>query len=738
MQQAGAAEVKAPGAPTLGAKDVSNLPEAQKLSYQTNTEPRGLCQYDFCRYWMFERKSEWQPIADGPDVEEQAKSKGAMFVTCHAIDGDPHQSPPPNRRGDMHLDFDHSNPAMAFDEMRTAVSHLEPAYGLSPDQIKLYLSGGKGGHIVIPSECIGLEPSPYLHLEQKRFACKLAADLELQTIDLSIYSGGKGRQFRLANVQRDNGRYKVPIMANELMGLSNPDLIELTNNPREEEETEEPALCEPLHDLFANYREQVASEQADVQDRKPMDPETAEKLQAEIPPCVKAILKLTNRPPKGSFNQICLNLASYFHAAGYDLSTALQNSQSFLDNYQDSTAYTTAEGRTRHFKEMFLYVSKNPAYQFDCSYVLGFGLPGNAFDCDHCNLGEVKTDILEETVNGFRLVHASEMPCNPPDFVISPYFESGTFACLFGDPGTGKTFMGLDIAGCIAKEMAWHEHKTQGGSVVYVAGEGLGGIGRRRRAWETRHQTSLTDAPLYFSTGPTSLCDINAVSQLTKAVDGIAQQDPPKMVIFDTLARNFGPGDENSTKDMSMVIQALDSLRLKYGCTVLLIHHTGHGDKSRARGAMALKGALDAEYRMEKDDQGVVRFSPIKMKEAELPPPMAFKIRSVGLGIYDDDEQEVNSAILDRVEYEPPAKAPQGGRGKWQKTALKAFDELEQGHRERLEKSGFDPDQARVSLASLRDACLNAGMPKQRWYETKKSLNNQGIIKIDMNHVVRC
>jgi len=30
----------------------------------------------------------------------------------------------------------------------------------------------------------------------------------------------------------------------------------------------------------------------------------------------------------------------------------------------------------------------------------------------------------------------------------------------------------------------------------------------------------------------------------------------PVLVVIDTVARNFGPGDENSTKDMSTFIQA--------------------------------------------------------------------------------------------------------------------------------------------------------------------------------------
>ena len=52
---------------------------------------------------------------------------------------------------------------------------------------------------------------------------------------------------------------------------------------------------------------------------------------------------------------------------------------------------------------------------------------------------------------------------------------------------------------------------------------------------------------------------------------------------------------ENSTQDMSRFVAACDAVRRRYGCTMLIIHHSGHGDKGRARGAIALKAALDAE-----------------------------------------------------------------------------------------------------------------------------------------------
>ena len=339
----------------------------------------------------------------------------------------------------------------------------------------------------------------------------------------------------------------------------------------------------------------------------------------------------------------------------------------------------------------------------------------------------------EQRKTGFQLIRVSDLECKAPDWLVQDYLETDSLAVAFGDPASGKSFMGIGIGCCIATELNFYGLPTKHGPVIYIAGEARNGIARRLKVWEIRNSTDLSTAPLYLSNGPTALCDPESSDQILTAVD---QADVhPHLVVIDTLARNFGPGDENSTKDMTAAIQAMDAIRTRYRCTVLMIHHTGHGEKNRARGAMALKGALDSEYRLDKDEDGIVRLTPVKMKEAELPEPMAFELRTVELGFQDENGREVTSAILDRVGYEPPPRTSQRRRGKWQQVALDILKRLIQEHRDRLERGGFDPDQARVKVDEWRDACHKNGMPKQRWYDIKKALKDAGLVRIDQGFV---
>lgn len=180
------------------------------------------------------------------------------------------------------------------------------------------------------------------------------------------------------------------------------------------------------------------------------------------------------------------------------------------------------------------------------------------------------------------------------------------------------------------------------GTVVYVAGEGHRGFGRRREAWGLQHGVDTRGAPVYLSKGPADM--LAAVEDVKEAVAALPA--PPAMIVFDTLARNFGGGDENSTKDMSAFVAALDHLKADYpDCVVLVVHHSDHQEKQRARGAMALKGAVDAEYRIEAK-QGALKLTNTKMKDCEPPAPLHMMLQPTG-----------GSAVL--VEDSSPGRAGQ-------------------------------------------------------------------------------
>lgn len=174
-----------------------------------------------------------------------------------------------------------------------------------------------------------------------------------------------------------------------------------------------------------------------------------------------------------------------------------------------------------------------------------------------------------------------------PDPLVDGLLYRDTVAVLYGPSGGGKTFLALDLAWCVAGALPWQAREIHAGPVLYVLGEGRGGIGQRARAWIIGHGADQPkDFRLYPE--PVNLLDPNQVATLAEW----AAASQPVMVVLDTLARSMAGGDENHARDMGIAIAAADTIRRASGACVLLIHHTGK-DGLLERGSSALRAGAD-------------------------------------------------------------------------------------------------------------------------------------------------
>ena len=318
------------------------------------------------------------------------------------------------------------------------------------------------------------------------------------------------------------------------------------------------------------------------------------------------------------------------------------------------------------------------------------------------------------------LIRADQIEMRPPDWLLRGMLERDTFAMVFGDPGSGKSFLAIDWACRVATGTPWRGHPVKPGPVVYIAGEGQQGFGRRIRAWQEHHGVSLAGAPLFVARAVA----IPEPSQLGELIVAIEQDvGRPALIVLDTLARTFGGGDENSTQDMSRFVSACDTIRQRYESTILVAHHTGHGDKNRARGAIALKAALDAEYRLSDNEAGL-KLTATKMKDAETPAPLTMDLVSVDLpGLLDDYGNPVTSAAVEVLDAECGAlesEARTAARGKWQRLGLEVAERL--------------IDAADGGCASVRQwhlECDAEGMRKSTRYDVLTKLHEQGAVIVE-------
>jgi phage/plasmid primase-like uncharacterized protein len=240
----------------------------------------------------------------------------------------------------------------------------------------------------------------------------------------------------------------------------------------------------------------------------------------------------------------------------------------------------------------------------------------------------------------------------PLSWLVKHWLQAKATVMLFGPSGCGKTFVALDWLLHIATGTDdWMGQRVRGGDVVYLCGEGHHGLRARMAAWSQANHIHNLDR--FFVSR--SAADIDKPEGLRLIIQSIREASiAPVVIAIDTLNR-FLSGDENSAQDTKVFLDSCAALQEEFGCTMLIIHHTGVAQEAqgRARGSSAWRGALDAEIQVEKGQSGIT-LKQTKMKDAEIAEPVYLRLSGVTLdGWYDEDGDQVTSAVV--VEGEPPA-----------------------------------------------------------------------------------
>ncbi|TDF66492.1 hypothetical protein E1J61_09410 [Cupriavidus sp. L7L] len=242
--------------------------------------------------------------------------------------------------------------------------------------------------------------------------------------------------------------------------------------------------------------------------------------------------------------------------------------------------------------------------------------------------------VSQKSVSGDDFVQAADFMAETAstDWLIDGVLEQGTSCMLFGASGSGKSFIALDWACCVATGTDWHGQAVETAPVFYIVGEGVPGFRRRMRAWARTKGIAGEEMPLHVLKFPVSLSDDDAASDLSQKIARRVPAGQPCMVVIDTLARNFG-GDENSNTDVNRLISKIDThLRIPLNASVVIVHHSGNSEKDRARGASALKAAMDHEYRVERRSGDLRVLQCTKMKDGPEDFEFHFQIEGVSLG----------------------------------------------------------------------------------------------------------
>lgn len=257
---------------------------------------------------------------------------------------------------------------------------------------------------------------------------------------------------------------------------------------------------------------------------------------------------------------------------------------------------------------------------------------------------------------------------------------------MWGQPGSGKSFAAFDIGAAIARGLKYQGKRVKQGLVLIIAAEG--DLTARTMAYMKEHNLRDSDMESLMilqrsvnMLDPTQ--DMNDLMASIQAAKDEAQEDLA-LVIVDTLNRVMPGGNENASEHMGAVISSAKLIEDAHQCAVMFIHHSGKDEGKGTRGHSSLKGAMDAEISILRNED-IRTFKIEKQKEGkdyyEL---FNFKLKTVDLGPMSDFDadaeygERLTSCVLEVTDEVAQKKGPT----KNQDIFEMALEQAESGNRE--------------------------------------------------------
>jgi hypothetical protein len=201
-----------------------------------------------------------------------------------------------------------------MDNMETARRHtlilcelIADRLGIDYEHLRIFFSGGKGFHVLLPCEIFTPEPSN-LTLRLYRQMAVNARKQGVVSVDTSVYTGR--RLWRLVNsINEKSGLYKIPLRHKELMHSSMEKITEKARQAGPEDFFLPAKACPSAQEWYLKAIERIAKINAG-QNKAADNDKTGFKKGWRIPPCIKK-LKRSNLPD-GERHSVYLVLARFY------------------------------------------------------------------------------------------------------------------------------------------------------------------------------------------------------------------------------------------------------------------------------------------------------------------------------------------------------------------------------------------------------------------------------------------
>lgn len=222
---------------------------------------------------------------------------------------------------------DHTKEEEAFEIIREdakkIIAILEAIFYIPQEQLEIYFSGGKGLHILVPYQILGIHPTGDLHNVFRTIAVDIKKYLTYDTLDTGIYD--KKRLFRLPNsIHGKTGLHKIPLTSTEVRTLSFADIKLLASKPRHIE-VDKPLYSTRANRMYNKFIDAWKDELRKIEERKKQG--TGDVKFNYTPPCINKILHEGIK--EGQRNNTVAVLASHYKQSGLSENECLNRIEEF-------------------------------------------------------------------------------------------------------------------------------------------------------------------------------------------------------------------------------------------------------------------------------------------------------------------------------------------------------------------------------------------------------------------------
>lgn len=335
----------------------------------------------YFHYQVEGKESAWQ-LALASERESIVAKRQPAFTTVLDLSSVPDDNDWTKVRylGPYYVDFDAEDDLdLACEQVKNFVAKLSLELEFDATQARYYASGSKGFHIEIPMECFipkvpptGITWLPYIYRS-------VSESLYLDTLDLKVYTGKRGRMWRTPNVQRENGKYKVALTLDEVMGMTPELYAELASSPRGVPPPTPPILNPKFAMLYTVAKDKITSHMRGKKKRQEkantlLDPWKAAK---QNPPTIERMMNGEGIAAGAGFQSLAMQLSIYATSVGMSRDEFLLRTRGLCDNHvSDSKRYGTVKRRQAELVRMYEYMEDNTMYDFDTGPLLRLLKPG--------------------------------------------------------------------------------------------------------------------------------------------------------------------------------------------------------------------------------------------------------------------------------------------------------------------------------------------------------------------------